>query len=310
MFAEALASYDRACAAGADLALERRALALARLGRALDAVRSLDAFLAAHPLDTLPEADRARIESNRRSLERQVVTLAVASQPEATVLVNGREIGQTPILHHRLAAGGEIELTLRAPGHLDRVQQVTLEAGVAQRIVVQLSPIPATAEPVVEPVEVEPVAQEQAIEPVEDSPSAESPTRARPDTAPIATRSEAERTPSQAMDRTPWVVVAGVVAAAGLGAGIGGVVLMSDRRSAMEGACFGLVPDVIPGCDAIRSEYDLGTGLAIGGFALAAIAGTAAVLIAVIPSGDEDPGSRTSLSCGLGLSGLACQGTF
>jgi hypothetical protein len=53
-FAAALAQFDAQCEAGDSWALEFRAYALVRLGRELEAARSLDAFLAQHDASSLP----------------------------------------------------------------------------------------------------------------------------------------------------------------------------------------------------------------------------------------------------------------
>lgn len=290
-FEEALASYETACAAGAELALERRAIPLARLGRPLDAIVSLDAFLAAHPLESLPADDRARIESNHRSLERQVATLSITARPEATVWLAGRELGRTPILQHRLEAGGSIQLTLRAAGHQDWVQEVPLEPGITQRLAVELSPLPSQAS--------------ASTQPSTESTLASETSSSQPSS--VASEAEHPRPSSGGSDRVPWIAVASVAAAIGLGVGIGGVVLLSDRRGSMDGSCFGPVRSAIPGCLEIRAEYDLGVGLAIGGFVFAALAGASAIVLALLPG--EERGASASIECSLGL-GVACRGTF
>jgi hypothetical protein len=298
-FEAALSSYDAACSAGADLALERRAIPLARLGRALDAIQSLDAFLAAHPLESLPPDDRARIESNRRSVERQVTTLSIAAQPPATASIDGREIGSTPITAYRLAAGGSVRVVLRAPGHQDWTQEVSLEPGTTQRLSVELVQLPA-AEPT--PPLVSVPSPTEVADPTERTPARDTDTT-------VASGPGAEEPVhgGGGSDRVPWIVVSGVVAAIGLGVGVGGVVLASDRRAALEGACFTVAAPLVPGCPSIVAEHDLGVGLAVGGFALAALAGTAAVVLAVLP--EEHGGGGASLTCSVGL-GISCRASF
>src|SRR5581483_757575 len=95
-----------ACAAGDDTALELRAYALAGLERYVEAAKSLDAFLAAPPIDTLPDDVKDRVEAQAPEILRHVASVSVTSKPDgARVSINHRPIGTTPIKDIRLAAG-------------------------------------------------------------------------------------------------------------------------------------------------------------------------------------------------------------
>jgi hypothetical protein len=102
----ALGFFDAACAAGDDTALELRAYALAGLDRYVEAAKSLDAFLASHPLDTLPDDVKARVEAQAPEILRHVASLTVTSKPDgAKVTLNHRALGTTPLKDVRLAPG-------------------------------------------------------------------------------------------------------------------------------------------------------------------------------------------------------------
>ena len=291
-YQEALAAYDEACAAGAELALERRALPLSRLGRAVPAIESLDVFLSAHPMPSLPEADRARIESNLHALERDVATLFVGSSPSSTVLLSGREIGTTPISRARFLPTDDVELFLRARGHRDHAMHISLAAGETQRVNVQLTPI----------AEVTPIAQARDASPPVTSSETESHAEAAHASPPALDPHAASP------NLVPWIALSFGGAAATLGLGIGGSVWAADRRGIEDGGCFGVAAEAIPGCSAVRSEYDIAQGLQIAGYTLAAaLTVTGAVLLVVMVSDDS---AHASLACGAGPLSVACQGTF
>ena len=98
-FTTALASFDAACAAGDDTALELRGYALAGLERWVEALESLDAFLAAHPLLTLSDDIKGRVSAQLDELSTRTATLNVDTKPQhgVRVLVIHREMGATPI---------------------------------------------------------------------------------------------------------------------------------------------------------------------------------------------------------------------
>jgi hypothetical protein len=114
---EALAAYDRACTAGEDQALERRAIPLFRLGRVAEAASSLDIFLDDHPVEQLEPEIARRVTTNLRAIERRVATLTVLPTPEsATVIVDGRTVG-TGSTRVRVAAETNVTVVVRAPGY-------------------------------------------------------------------------------------------------------------------------------------------------------------------------------------------------
>lgn len=102
----ALSFFEAACANGDDTALELRAYALASLERHVDAAVSLDAFIAAHPLETLPPDVKSRVAAAQEDLDKHVATLRVESMPSAlSVAINHRAIGKTPLTELRLLPG-------------------------------------------------------------------------------------------------------------------------------------------------------------------------------------------------------------
>lgn len=290
-FERALAAYDAACTAGTDVALERRAIPLVRLGRSLEAIESLDAFIALHPLDGLSEADRARVESNLQVVEREVATLIVIAEPEADVLLDGASVGRTPLVRLRRLPG-DVELTLRAPGHVDAQRHVTLVRGESYRLEVRLEPEPvASAEPVAEAGPV----REPAPRTVPPPPMASPPIERGPDRF------------------WGWAVGTGAAAAVAFAWGITGAIVMTDARGELGGACFLPGSEALPGCDDTRSRYDLGVGLAASGFpiggALLITAISLGIVDALSVSGAAD-GPTVRLDCGLGVGSATCRGTF
>ncbi len=116
-WSEALAAYDRACAAGEDQALERRAIPLFRLGRVAEAASSLDTFLADHPADQLDRAQARRVAANLRAIERRVATLVITPTPlTAVVTVGGIERGVGTV-RVRVAAETSVTVVARAEGY-------------------------------------------------------------------------------------------------------------------------------------------------------------------------------------------------
>lgn len=109
----ALGFFDAACASGDDTALELRAYALAGLERFVEAAKSLDAFLVAHPLDTLPDDVKDRVEAQAPEILRHVASLSVTSTPDgARVTLNHRALGTTPLKNARLPPGTyDLEVT-------------------------------------------------------------------------------------------------------------------------------------------------------------------------------------------------------
>ncbi len=145
-WSEALEAYDRACTAGADEALERRAIPLFRLERALEAAESLDAFLAAHPMSSLEPAVRRRITANLRAIERAVATVVVTTSPaEAQVFVDDALRGQGPTARVRVAPETSVELEVRAEGYTTHRVVSTFSRGEDHVLAVQLVPLASAA---------------------------------------------------------------------------------------------------------------------------------------------------------------------
>ncbi len=145
-WAAALAAYDRACADGADEALERRAIPLFRLGRVVDAAVSLDSFLAIHAMDSLPAEVARRVAANLSVIERSVATLHLTTTPStAEIRVDGVPRGVGPGLRVRVAVQSPVTLEVVAGGYESQRATITYEPGehdvaVALRPVLSLAP--------------------------------------------------------------------------------------------------------------------------------------------------------------------------
>jgi PEGA domain-containing protein len=123
----ALSSFDAACKAGDAMALEPRAYALSALQRYIDAAESLDAFLKAHPLESLPNDVRARVTSQRPAIMAKVATLRVVSDaPKAQVALDGKTVGAVPA-EVRVLAGSPVDIEVTAAGFEPVNRTVTLE---------------------------------------------------------------------------------------------------------------------------------------------------------------------------------------
>jgi hypothetical protein len=137
----ALMSYDEACAGGEVVALERRATILARMERPLDAIRSLDAFLAQRPIESLDARLRARVTVNRRAREARVAPLVLSLQPaDATVTIDGA-VARGRV---RLAPGVHV-LRVSAAAYVAHEETIELAAGVTTRTVALSAVMSATA---------------------------------------------------------------------------------------------------------------------------------------------------------------------
>jgi hypothetical protein len=123
----ALSSFDAACKAGDAMALEPRAYALSALERYVDAAESLDAFLKAHPLESLPKDVRDRVSSQRPAIMAKVATLRVVSDaPKAQVVVGGTAVGPVPA-EVRVVAGSPVEVEVTADGFAPIHRTLTVE---------------------------------------------------------------------------------------------------------------------------------------------------------------------------------------
>lgn len=268
---EALAAYDRACAAGADEALERRAIPLFRLGRAVEAAESLDAFLASHPLEGLEPDLARRVAANLRAIERSVATLVVEAQPEnAEVRIDGVPRGTG---HARVRVRAETSITIEAsaPGHTPFRLVSTFAAGATHTVDATLAP--REAEPPASLLA--PVASESA--------------QASALLRPVEVRGQ-ERPKDTAL------LVAGVVVGA-VGVATAFTALPFLLNSEQPGMSF---------LDDTTTAGHIAAGLFIGAGALALT--SIGLFIGYAASGGEEP--VTELACGLVGAGGGCLGRF
>jgi hypothetical protein len=127
--AAALDSFNEACAAGDDTALELRAYALAGLLKYVDAAQSLDAFLVAHPLGTLAPDVRDRVTSQQKEILSHVASLDVDSTPAGVqVSIDHFFVGKTPLRGVRLAPGN-YEIEAAQNDSVSQARKVVLDFG-------------------------------------------------------------------------------------------------------------------------------------------------------------------------------------
>jgi hypothetical protein len=293
-YAAALEAYETMCRAGDDLALERRAIALSRLGRPLDAIESLDRYLDAHPLDAMAAADRVRVESNLRALERDVASLLLTSAPPARVTVEGAPSGTTPTPVLRFAPETRrVAVTFEAEGHRPEVREVELARGMISRLDVTLAPAGATGGAV-----------------AFSAPGGGD--GAGPDAAP---------TPGVHRDAglMGWGIASMVGGVVFLGVGVASTGWAIDLRSRnigfedLEGdegsiSCFQEGVIGLDYCDSAVSQHPTAVGLAVGAYVVsAALFATGAALLAMHGS---QSGDTASIACAPSLGGIGCAGRF
>ena len=149
---EALAAYDRACAAGSGEALERRAIPLFRLQRPVEAAESLDAYLEGYPLDEHEGELARRIATNLRAIERSLATVVVRTSPaDAEISIGGRYRGRGPERRGRVLADTSVAIAVRGEGFEHFHEERTFTAGETHEVIVSLTPrsAPVAAEPVI-----------------------------------------------------------------------------------------------------------------------------------------------------------------
>jgi hypothetical protein len=268
---EALAAYDRACAAGADEALERRAIPLFRLGRAVDAAESVDAFLAAHPLAELEAGLARRVTANLRAIERAVATVVVRARPEdAEVRVDGAPRGAGDV-RVRVASETSVTIEASAEGHVPFRLVSTFAAGATHTVDATLA-----------------------------RREAESPVPLLAPVAPAAVQAPALLRPVEVRGRErpkdTGLVVAGVVVGA-VGVATALTALPFLLSSEQIGTSF---------LDDTTTAGHIAAGLFLGAGALALT--SIGLFIGYATSGGEEP--VQALACGLTGRGAACVGRF
>jgi hypothetical protein len=279
----ALAAFDVQCAAGDETALELRAYALAGLRRFVDAAESLDAYLVAHPLTTLTPEAGARVAEQRAQILAQVATLSVACSVDgATVTLDGRAVGVTPITDQRLAEG-EVSLRVEARGYEAETRIVRLAAGSSRSEPFVLRAIPPPPPPPPPPLR---IVRPRIVAPVVAPPREVEPPRE----APLASSSVSGAVIGSA-------VGAGVLALAG----VGFTAWRIERTDAYERVCYD--PRAVL-CDAALAERDAAGALQITSFVAA---GGLAALALILWRTGSNPSERTHATlCLPTTNGLGC----
>ncbi len=324
----ALSEFDAACAAGDSMVLEPRAYALFALKRNADAAESLDAFLAAHPLDALPKNIHDRVVSQQTAILATVGTLRVTSPtPNAKVIVAGRAPVSAPVAV-RLMPATPVDVTVSAPGLPPVTRSVTVEAQATREESFDLKPgalltidAPAGAEVRVDGAAV----GRTPLPPMHYDPGSVSVSVAIEGHDPIVRRvtlaageehtetfAAAAGAGSAPGSLRTWVYVSGGASAAMLGAGIGFAVWRSNRTSTYDASC--LVANEPTGCSATLSQFHAAEIGEIVTFALSGALAATAVTLFVVDRPHASAPAQSSLRCAPGAAssggGLLCSGTF
>jgi hypothetical protein len=274
--ASALGFFEAACAAGDDSALELRAYALAGVERFVEAAQTLDAFLAIHPLDSLPPATRARLAQQQPEILGRVVSLTIETPaPGAHVTLNHQSAGVTPLPHLRLAPGRyDIEVTPEGQPAITR--SLDLVAGERTETF---------------------------------GPPAPGPTDAR-----VALPPPTVDTGSSPTNLHPWALGTAIGAGVLLAAGIGGAVWANERSNTYNGAlCDGTSRT---GCASTLSQYYDARDLEIVGFVGAGLGAIASGVLFYLDhkSGSAPAAAIGSggdgLSCSFRGAGVSCGARF
>lgn len=242
------------------------------------------------------QRNRAVLDEAMTRVRPHVGVLEVeATEPGATVSVNGGDARPLPLAAPLLVAPGSVELDVRSPGGDVVRRTVTLAAGQASREVVtfaRAAPPPRVEAPPV--LAVTPAATEVRTPPVATTPS-----------MPVVTPPpRPERGGSGSLQRTlAWTAAGGAVA--GLGVALVAWRLREGAVSDYTVSCpAGDVDEVTaarcaaPHAQAVSDVGTWETVTTVGLVAGAALAVGSVVLFATVPS--SRGGTRTSLRCGAG----------
>lgn len=240
----ALRAFNQQCAAGSDWALEQRAAVLVVLKRDLEAARSLDAFLARHPLESLPADVRVRVEKNTPLVYAHVGTLEIATNVLEGALAALDGGPMLPIDGRPLRAQpGHHVVRIEAPNFVAVESEVELVEGLSTPLTVTLSRV-VTAAP------------------------------------PIATGmgSASERPRAQRRSLRPWAFAAAGTAGAFMALGVTGAVKAFNAVD--EYRSLGCANDASQaGCASAERSYEVGLNLEVVGLAMGGgFAATSALL--------------------------------
>jgi len=271
----ALGFFDAACAAGDDKALELRAYALAGVERFIEAAETLDAFLAAHPLESLPADTRARLASQQPAILSRVASLTVETDaPGAKVTINHEAAGVTPLHSVRLRPGRyDLEVSGEGIGTISR----------------SLDLVPG------------------------DRTERFTPGAPPPTGAPATAPHETVRHDEPAINRPSlhgWAVGTAVGAGVLLLGGVAGAIWSEERTSYYDSnGCATLNK---AGCSSTLTQAHAATGIAVAGFVGAGVGAIAAGVLFYRDRGraHAPPAALGAVSCSPTGAGFACFGTF
>jgi hypothetical protein len=275
----ALGFFDAACAAGDDSALELRAYALAGMERFVEAAETLDAFLLAHPLATLPAATRTRVAAQQPAILARIASLTVETrEPGARVSVNHQAVGTTPLHVLRLLPGKyDVEVVLEGQPAVTR----TLDLAAGERT--------------------------ETFAPSASAPSVEV---VRAGSSPLTPSSSVVPGPPGKPLLSPLVIGTGAATVALLGAGVGGLVWASERNSLYASNDCASAPRV--GCSSVLSQAGDARDVEIVGFIGAGVAAIATgVLFYLDHREPHRPVSPIgSIACTVPGAAVSCQVRF
>jgi hypothetical protein len=246
----ALGFFDAACAAGDTSALELRAYALAGLDRYVEAAKSLDAFLAIHDMDSLPDDVKQRVEAQTPEILNHVASLTVITKPEgAAIAINHRPAGIAPVKNIRLAAGTyDIEATSERG-----TQKRTVELGLgSHEEVFDFTPKTEEAPPPPPP----PLPPEK---------------------------------PKGKASLVPFIIGGGALAAIGAGIGIGGLAFASGQADSYNAMTCSKMPAPMP-CAGLRDGWSTGRAIGVVGLIVGGLSAvTTGILLGVELKKEPDP---------------------
>lgn len=297
--AQALAQFDRQCAAGDDSALAERGGALVLMDEHLRAAQSYDAFLARHPLESVDTRTRRGVE---QMLEHSVVQVMWAGAP-AELFVDGLDFGPLPRSHDLRLPGGPHAIEARDPdGHVLASTTVTAAADTPATVALAVRSEEGTAPAV-----------------TTDEPPGPAPVRVATATAPPAHHLLASGVDDTADRPAGDSILMPIAIGTAIGAGvllITGIALhvVAENRAQTHRAapCNGApAPSSLPACDTVLNEYNATFPTAITFDVLAGVAAVASgVLFGIELSHGHGADPATSVRCAPSGAGVLCNGTF
>lgn len=265
---QALAHFDRQCELGDTSAYAERGAALLLLGEPLRSAESYDAYLRAHPLDSLDARTRRRLEPN---LQPGTLDLEVEN-PRGHLFVDELDFGALPRTTGVRVPYGEHVVEVRGDdGSSLASTQVSLSAESSHAAVhLFVEPLVAAVEP------------EVVTVPVVAPPPP-------PPPEPASART----------DFFPFYLASGITAGVGLAIGVGLVIAADERARTYNATCY---PTIVAGCTSVLSERDTDLVVSVIGFVVAGLGVVGLVTTWILDA--SQPRERVRLSIGpTGISG-------